>query len=154
LPITDPRMTRFIITLEQGVQFVFRAFEQMEGGEVFVPKIPSTTIMDLAKAIGPTCRTEVVGIRPGEKLHECMVPLDEARHTVEFEDYYVIEPVLNSFSRKSKLDQPGTVRCADGFSYSSDTNRQWLSVEQLRNMIKEHCSDSQDQGRPSLRIAG
>jgi len=91
LPITDPRMTRFWITLEQGVDFVLQCLERMVGGELFVPKIPSMNIMDLAKAICPECKTKVVGIRPGEKLHEVMIPIDDVMHTVEFDKYYVIK---------------------------------------------------------------
>ncbi len=89
IPITDPRMTRFWITLEQGVNFVLDCFKRMVGGELFVPKIPSMNIMDLARAIAPECKTKTIGIRPGEKLHEVMVPKDEARRTLEFKDYYL-----------------------------------------------------------------
>ncbi|MCX6310004.1 MAG: UDP-N-acetylglucosamine 4,6-dehydratase (inverting) [Bacteroidia bacterium] len=100
LPITDPRMTRFWITLEQGVNFVLQSLESMVGGELLVPKIPSANIMDLAKAIAPECRTEIVGIRSGEKLHEVMVPKDDARNTVEFPDHYVIKPQFRYFDRR------------------------------------------------------
>ena len=92
MPITDERMTRFWITLEQGVHFVLKSLERMHGGEIFVPKIPSRRIVDLAAAIAPDCRLEYVGIRPDEKLHEVMVPEDDARNAVEFEDYFVIQP--------------------------------------------------------------
>src|SRR5205814_1338200 len=93
ITVTDPRMTRFWITLDQGVRFVIKCIELMHGGEVFVPKIPSMNIMDLAKVVAPDCRVEVVGIRPGEKLHEVLVSEDEARHALELPDMYVIEPV-------------------------------------------------------------
>ena len=100
LPITDPKMTRFWITLEQAVEFVLKSLETMVGGELFVPKIPSMKIVDLAKAICPDCKTEIVGIRPGEKLHEVMVPKDDAYNTVEFEDYFVIKPPFRNFERR------------------------------------------------------
>ena len=139
LPITHPDMTRFIITLDDGVRFVLRAFEQMAGGEIFVPKIPSAGILDLARAVAPECRTQIVGIRPGEKLHECMIPADEARQTLEFDDYYVIQPALSWWSG-SKPDALAAGRpCDEGFSYSSDTNSDRLSVTQLRELVHEHC---------------
>ena len=97
LPITDPRMTRFWITLEQGVDFVLKCLESMVGGELFVPKIPSMNMMDLAKAIAPECKTEIIGIRPGEKLHEVMIPKDDARRTIEYEDKYIIKPDFRFF---------------------------------------------------------
>lgn len=131
LPITDPRMTRFWITLEQGVNFVLASLERMQGGEVFVPKIPSMNIMDLAKAIAPECRTEIVGIRPGEKLHEVMVPADDAHHTLEYADYFSILP---TFDDGSSLKLTSGKPCPDGFTYSSDANTQWLSVDELRAM--------------------
>lgn len=135
LPITDPRMTRFWITLEQGVDFVLASLERMRGGEIFVPKIPSMNILDLARAVAPGCRTETVGIRPGEKLHETMISEDDARHTLDYDDYYVVlpDPETMAFSRES--DPEGGRPCAEGFRYGSDTNTQWLSVEQLRRMI-------------------
>lgn len=135
LPITDPRMTRFWITLEQGIDFVLKNVERMRGGEVFVPKIPSMSIMDLARAIAPDCRTEVVGIRPGEKLHEVMVPEDDARHTLEFDDYFSILPTIETGDIKHLAESRGGRPCPDGFRYSSDTNTRWLSVEELRAMI-------------------
>jgi UDP-N-acetylglucosamine 4,6-dehydratase len=132
LSITEPRMTRFWITLEQAVQFVLTCLERMRGGEIFVPKIPSMNIMDLAKAIAPECRVDVVGIRPGEKLHETMVPEDDARHTVEYHDCYVILPpaALNG-------SRNGGRPCPEGFRYSSDTNKVWLTVDQLRTLVEE-----------------
>ena len=135
LPITDPRMTRFWITPEQGVDFVLASLRRMRGGEIFVPKIPSMNILDLARAVGPECRTETVGIRPGEKLHETMISEDDARHALEYDDYYVIlpDPAATGFSRQS--DPAGGKPCVEGFRYGSDTNTEWLSVEQLRQMI-------------------
>jgi len=100
LPITDPRMTRFWITLEQGVDFVLKCLELMVGGELFVPKIPSMNMMDLAKAIAPECKTEIIGIRPGEKLHEVMVPKDDAHRTIEYESHYIIQPNFRYFERR------------------------------------------------------
>ena len=137
LPITDPRMTRFWITLEQGVNFVLKCLERMQGGEIFVPKIPSMNIVDLVRAIAPECRTEVVGIRPGEKLHEVMIPEDDARHTLEYDHYFAILPTFSDFDAHTYRQKNGGRPCADGFRYSSDTNPQWLTVEQLREMIGE-----------------
>ncbi|HTW92755.1 MAG TPA: UDP-N-acetylglucosamine 4,6-dehydratase (inverting) [bacterium] len=134
LPITDARMTRFWITLEQGVEFVLNSLERMTGGEIFVPKIPSMRITDLARAIAPECKTEVVGIRPGEKLHETMISEDDARHTVEHDDYYAILPVIHSWSAQEYIAENGGKPCPDGFCYSSDKNTQWLSVDELRTM--------------------
>lgn len=137
LPITDPRMTRFWITLEQGVDFVLKSFERMQGGELFVPKIPSMNIMDLARAIAPECSIEIIGIRPGEKLHECMISVDDARNTVDCDDYYIIQPDFVWWDREQYLKKNGGRRVPEGFSYSSDKNNWWLSVEDLRRMIKE-----------------
>ena len=132
LPITDPRMTRFWITLQQGVDFVIECLQMMKGGELFVPKIPSMKITDLAAAIGPECRTEIVGIRPGEKLHEVMVPEDDARQTLELADRFIILPQFSPFDATS---WPGAKSCPDGFRYGSDTNDQWITRDQLMDMI-------------------
>lgn len=134
LPITDPRMTRFWITLEQGVNFVLDCIDRMVGGELFVPKIPSMNIMDLAKAIAPECKTEVVGIRPGEKLHEVMVPRDDARRTLEFNDHYLIQPDFKFWIRRFDNDSGKPV--PEDFEYNSGTNSWWLTIEELREMIK------------------
>lgn len=139
LPITHPEMTRFIITLEQGVAFVLKAFERMSGGEVFVPKIPSTTIMDVARAVAPECGTRIVGIRPGEKMHECMVPTDEARQTIEFDDHFIILPMKRSWSRTVPDYVAQGRPCPEGFSYSSESNEHWLSVTDLQRLIEAHC---------------
>lgn len=135
LPITDPRMTRFWITVGQGVDFVLAGLGRMRGGEVFVPKIPSMNIVDLARAVAPECRTETVGVRPGEKLHESLICEDDARRTLEYEDYFAVlpDPATLAFSRQA--DPAGGQPCPEGFRYSSDTNTQWLTVEQLREMI-------------------
>ncbi|MFJ7185428.1 UDP-N-acetylglucosamine 4,6-dehydratase (inverting) [Lysinibacillus xylanilyticus] len=132
LPITDERMTRFWITLEQGVQFVLDSLERMHGGEIFVPKIPSMNVIDLAKAIAPECEIEIVGIRPGEKLHEAMIMEDDARHTLEFDTYYVIQPEFPFWSPKFA---EGGKPLNGGFSYTSNNNTEWLSIEALRNLI-------------------
>ncbi len=131
LPITDERMTRFWITLEQGVHFVLKSLRRMHGGEIFVPKIPSMRIVDLAAAVAPGCRREIVGIRPGEKLHEVMVPEDDARNTMEFEDYFVIQP---AFPWWAPENCDGGKPCPPGFRYSSDANTRWLTADELRKM--------------------
>jgi UDP-N-acetylglucosamine 4,6-dehydratase/5-epimerase len=133
LTVTDERMTRFWLTLEQGVHFVIRCISQMWGGEVFVPKIPSTRIIDLAKAIAPQAELEVVGIRPGEKLHEVLISDDEARSTVEVEDMYVVQPTGTLWFGR-EWEEVGTP-LPDGFRFASDTNPQWLDVEQIRDMV-------------------
>lgn len=134
VPITDERMTRFWITLGQGVQFVLDNLERMQGGEIFVPKIPSMNIMDLAKAIAPECETKIIGIRPGEKLHEAMIMEDDARHTIEFETYYVIQPELSWWST-TKLT--GGKPLTEGFAYTSDNNTEWLTVKELQELVKD-----------------
>ncbi len=133
--ITDSRMTRFWITLERGVDFVIKCLEVMVGGELFVPKIPSMNIMDLAKAICPDCRTEIIGIRPGEKLHEVMVTKDDARYTVEFENYYVIKSAFRFFDERFDGDKCKPV--PEDFEYNSNTNTQWLGVDEIREMITQ-----------------
>ncbi len=128
--ITDERMTRFWISLEQGVRFVIRCAEQMHGGEVFVPKIPSMKVIDLARALAPEAEVNVIGIRPGEKLHEVLISEDEARSTVELEDMFVVQPELALWFGHEWTRQGGEL--ADGFRYASNTNAQWLDVEQIR----------------------
>jgi UDP-N-acetylglucosamine 4,6-dehydratase len=134
LPITDPRMTRFWITLQQGVEFVAANLARMKGGETFVPKIPSMNIMDVARAVAPECETRVVGIRPGEKLHELMVGEDDSRHTVEYDDYFAILPSFHGWTAEDCAANGGRM-CTEGFRYSSDTNDRWLSPQELRSMI-------------------
>jgi UDP-N-acetylglucosamine 4,6-dehydratase len=134
LPITDPRMTRFWITLDQGVEFVLRCLENMVGGELFVPKIPAMNIMDLAATIAPECETRVIGIRPGEKIHELMIPKDEARRTLEFEKYYVIQPEFKFWSRRSSGNAGRQV--PDDFEYSSENNPWRLTIDEMREIIK------------------
>jgi len=133
LTITDLRMTRFWLTLEQGVRFVIRCVEQMRGGEVFVPKIPSTRIADLAKIIAPEAELEVIGIRPGEKLHEVLINEDEARSTVELEDMFVVQPTAALWFGRDWQDQGRFLE--DGFRYASETNPDWLTVDQMRELV-------------------
>ena len=138
LTVTDTRMTRFWLTLEQGVRFVIRCTEQMHGGEVFVPKIPSTRIVDLAKVIAPEAELEVIGIRPGEKLHEVLIHEDEARSAVETDDMFVVLPTALEigFARETQLKWANTGRpLPDGYRYTSETNPMWLNVEQIRGII-------------------
>lgn len=133
ITVTDERMTRFWLSLEQGVHFVITCIEQMEGGEVFVPKIPSTKVVDLARAIAPKAQIEIIGIRPGEKLHEDLLSDDEARHAIELEGMYVIQPAEASWFGYSWKDK-GTP-LPEGFSYTSDNNTEWLDVEGIRKYI-------------------
>ncbi len=134
LPITDPRMTRFWITLEQGVNFVLSSLAMMRGGEIFVPKIPSTKITDIARVLAPDVPTEVVGIRPGEKLHEVMITEDDARTTRALADRYVIEPALDFWDGQRDTD-PAAQAVPEGFRYASDTNDEWLDDESLRTIL-------------------
>lgn len=134
ITLTDDRMTRFWITLEQGVKFVIRCIELMRGGEVFVPKIPSMRITDLADMIAPDCERKIVGIRPGEKLHEMLVSRDESRYTLEFDTMYLIQPV-HPWWKKLAYEEARPM--AEGTKFSSDTNNWWLSPDELRQMIDE-----------------
>lgn len=134
LPITDKRMTRFWITLEQGVDLVIQGLDKMHGGEIFVPKVPSMNIMDLAEAIAPNCQHEVIGIRPGEKLHEVMVPADDARRTLELPDFYVVQPDSPQY-RETTTQWHGAKPVPEGFSYASDSNTHWLTKEELKRLI-------------------
>ncbi|WP_122665817.1 UDP-N-acetylglucosamine 4,6-dehydratase (inverting) [Pseudomonas viridiflava] len=140
LPITDDRMTRFWITLQQGVDFVLKNFERMYGGEIFVPKIPSVRITDLAEAMAPGMPQKIIGIRPGEKLHEIMCPSDDSHLTLEFEDHYVLRPTITFNSRTNdftvnKLGEKG-VPVEQGFEYNSGTNPQFLDVAQVAEFNK------------------
>ena len=132
ITITDPRMTRFWITLDRGVKFVIRCLDEMHGGEIFVPKIPSMRMIDLAATIAPGCEIETIGIRPGEKLHEVLASEDEARHTVEVESMYVIQPSHPWWKAENWVDARAL---PDGFRYVSDTNPDWLTSEQLQELI-------------------
>ena len=133
IPITDPRMTRFFITLEQGVRFVLNCMEKMVGGEVFVPKLPSMNILELAKAIAPECKTEIIGIRPGEKLHEVMISKDESRNTLEMDDLYMIRPEFSYFKKRFKKN--GHKDVPDGFEYCSGSNSEWLTTRELEQIL-------------------
>lgn len=134
LPITDPRMTRFWITLEQGINFVLSSFELMKGGEIFIPKIPSMNILELAKTMVPDCDPEIIGIRPGEKLHEVMITEDDARMTLALEDRYVIQPSLTFWSQGSYLDLDAEPVPED-FNYASNTNSEWLTIDDFRTLL-------------------
>lgn len=139
ITITDDRMTRFWLSLEQGVHFVINCIEQMEGGEVFVPKIPSTKVVDLARAIAPDADIEIIGIRPGEKLHEDLLSADEARHTVELAGMYVVQPAEAIWFGYSWKDKGKAV--PEGFSYTSDNNTEWLDVEGIKKYIAPFEAD-------------
>ncbi|GAX88907.1 UDP-N-acetylglucosamine 4,6-dehydratase (inverting) [Effusibacillus lacus] len=138
LPVTDPRMTRFWITLQQGVDFVLKNFERMQGGELFVPKIPSTKVTDLVEALSPGTPIKIIGIRPGEKLHEVMCPADDSHLTLEFHDHYVIKPTINFVDpvdyTVNLIGERGT-SVEQGFEYNSNTNPHFLTVGQLRELI-------------------
>lgn len=130
LPITDERMTRFMITLEQGVKLVWHAFDDMVGGEIYVKKIPSMSVVDLARALAPECKLNFVGIRPGEKLHEQMIGEEDAFYTYEYPEYYKILPVINEWSSSPERIKDG-VKVAEGFTYRSDNNTEWMSADDL-----------------------
>ncbi len=140
LPITDDKMTRFWITLEQGIHFVLSALVRMHGGEVFVPKIPSIKIVDLATAMAPNLEQKIIGIRPGEKIHEIMCPQDDAFHTLQFDDFFIIKPSV-SFSeidyKKTKYGEIGT-EVPLGFEYNSFNNTHYLSVEEIRELHNKY----------------
>ena len=137
LPITDIRMTRFMITLEQGVELVWHAFEDMQGGEIYVKKIPSMTILDIARAVAPEAKHKIIGIRPGEKIHEQMIGSEDAPHTYEYKDHFKILPSIHNWS----LDPArinGGIKVDDGFMYTSDNNTEWMPLEELQSWIKTH----------------
>lgn len=142
LKITDRRMTRFWLTIEQGVEFVIQSLGHMHGGEVFIPKIPSMKIVDLALAMAPDCNQEETGIRPGEKLHEIMIPADEARHTFEFENFYVIQPNFIRWDINGARTYAGATgrQVPEGFSYTSDGNTEWMGPDALLDMINSKAA--------------
>lgn len=140
LPITDPRMTRFMITLEQGVELVWTAFEEAIGGEIFVKKIPSIGILDIAKAISPTSQLEIVGMRPGEKLHEQMIGAEDAPFTYEYDGYYKVLPAINAWCDDPLRIAKG-VKVRNDFIYSSDKNTDWMSVGHLAEWVKKNHED-------------
>ena len=133
ITITDPRMTRFWITLDQGVRFVIRCVEQMHGGEIFVPKIPSMKLLDMAEAVAPNCQIDCVGIRPGEKLHEVLLSEDEARNSVETKDMFVIQPAHSWWKKENWKD---AIPVAEDFRYASDSNSHWLTAEDLYQLVE------------------
>lgn len=137
VPITDPRMTRFMITLEQGVELVWHAFADMEGGEIYVKKIPSMNIKEIAEAVAPGARHDIVGIRPGEKLHEQMISAEDAHYTYEYPEHFKILPSIHSWHTDFKRIKDGR-RVPEGFTYASDSNSEWMSVEQLRAWVSAH----------------
>ena len=137
LPITDVRMTRFMITLEQGVELVWHAFQDMLGGEIHVKKIPSMNIVDIAAAIAPRAKLDIIGIRPGEKLHEQMIGVDDCYFTYEYDHYYKILPNINDWSSSAERIQSGK-KVPEGFSYTSDKNTDWMSDKKLQSWIKEN----------------
>lgn len=134
-PITDPRMTRFMISLEQGVELVWHAFADMEGGEIYVKKIPSMKLLDLAETIAPEAKRKIVGIRPGEKLHEQMISPEDSYYTYEYSDYYKILPAINNWDSCEKRIKDG-VKVAEGFQYTSDNNPEWMTKDDLRAWIE------------------
>ncbi len=138
LPITDERMTRFNITLKEGVDLVLQALTNMWGGEIFVPKIPSYRITDVAEAVAPSCKLEMVGIRPGEKLHEEMITETDGINTLEFSGHYVIQPAMPLWDAKEYCNAFNGKAREYGFNYSSGNNTEWLSVDDIRRLIREH----------------
>jgi UDP-N-acetylglucosamine 4,6-dehydratase/5-epimerase len=149
ITVTDPRMTRFFLTPDQAVQFVVRCLEQMHGGEIFVPKIPSMRLVELAKAVAPGCEMEYVGIRPGEKLHEVLVSEDEARSTLDLDDMFVIQP-SHSWWRRENWN--GGRLLPDGFRYTSDVNPAWLTAEQLQALLEPETASAQPRPLLSLQV--
>ena len=137
LPITDPRMTRFMISLEQGVELVWHAFDDMIGGEIYVKKIPSMKVTDIARVVAPDAKHEIVGIRPGEKLHEQMIGLEDAPFTYEYDAHFKILPAINNWSEDPARIKDG-VRVAEGFTYTSDTNTDWMDDRALQGWITAH----------------
>ena len=139
LPITDPRMTRFMITLEQGVELVWHAFDDMSGGEIYVKKIPSMSILDIANAVAPTAEQKIIGVRPGEKMHEQMIGLEDAPHTYAYANHYKILPMIHNWSSDPLRIKNG-VKVDDNFTYTSDNNSEWRSMEELRVWIETNRS--------------
>ena len=137
LPITDPRMTRFMISLEEGVQLVWHAFDDMTGGEIYVKKIPSMTVIDLARVVAPDARQEIVGIRPGEKLHEQMIGTEDSFYTYEYPDHFKILPAIHEWDRDVNRIKEGK-KVPEGFSYTSDNNSMWMSDDELRAWIEQN----------------
>jgi FlaA1/EpsC-like NDP-sugar epimerase len=142
LPITDPSMTRFNISLQGGVDMVMHAIEHAWGGEIFIPKIPSYKITDVARAVAPDCELEVIGIRPGEKIHEEMITASDSFYTYDLGKYYTILPSVPNFEIKDYIIQFDAQKVPEGFNYDSGNNTEWESVESLRALIKEHVDSN------------
>ena len=151
LPVTHPDMTRFWITLEQGVTLVLAAYRAMHGGEIFVPKIPSVNITDLARVMAPECEQKIIGIRPGEKLHEVMVPEDDAHLTLEFDDHFVIQPSHTFWNQKDFVSGSKAKQCPDGFRYASDNNTEWLTDDQIRELVASVENKPVEAGLPKAK---
>jgi UDP-N-acetylglucosamine 4,6-dehydratase len=141
IPITDPSMTRFNITLDGGVQMVMHAIENAWGGEIFVPKIPSYKITDVANAIAPECELEIVGIRPGEKIHEEMITSSDSFYTYDLGKYYVILPSVPNWNLNNFIETFNATKVSEGFNYNSGENSEWETVESIRRLIKEHLEN-------------
>jgi FlaA1/EpsC-like NDP-sugar epimerase len=139
LPITDERMTRFMITLEQGVELVWHAFEDMIGGEVYVKKIPSMNILDIARAVAPNATHEIIGIRPGEKLHEQMIGIEDALYSYEYADHFKILPAIHDWSNDPARIKDG-IKVSPDFTYCSDNNAEWMNIETLRSWIEQNSA--------------
>ena len=135
LPITDPRMTRFMITLEQGVELVWHAFDDMIGGEIYVKKIPSMSITDIAQAVAPAAKHKIVGIRPGEKLHEQMIGIEDAYYTYEYDEHFKILPNINGWENDPSRIKNGQ-KVEEGFIYASDNNPEWMSISELQQWVE------------------
>ena len=136
-PITDERMTRFMITLEEGVELVWHAFNDMKGGEIYIKKIPSMKVTDIAKAISANAKQDIIGIRPGEKLHEQMIGIEDAPYTYEYQDHYKILPSINGWNNDPERICDGKMVAPD-FTYCSDTNPEWMDIKVLENWIKNN----------------
>jgi len=146
LKITDPEMTRFWLTLDQGAHFVFNCLDMMKGGEIFIPKLPSMLIKDIADTICPNCKCEIIGIRPGEKLHETLITKDESRHTREYEDYFTIIPEFPYWTEDSYIDKTG-YQLPENYEYRSDSNYDLLTMDDVKKIIKEY-----DEHKTSKRL--
>lgn len=142
LPITDPSMTRFNISLQGGIDMVMHAIKFAWGGEIFIPKIPSYRIIDVATAVAPSCRQEIIGIRPGEKIHEEMITSSDSFYTYDLGKYYTILPSVPNFEIKDYVEAFGAQKVINGFNYNSETNTEWETVESLRALIKEHVDSN------------
>ena len=140
ITVTDPDMTRFLITLDQGVAFVVQCLDEMVGGELFVPKIPACTVAEIARVVAPDCEWKEIGLRPGEKMHEVLIPEDEARNVLEFENHFVIQPIQSFWG--NKIGILGGVSCSSGFRYASNCNCETYTNEQLTELLSEYLPTS------------